>query len=306
MPVDDLESRKSLSFLQAEGAEPLPTQLERSAMPRSLRAKLWRLVYSWIEAYTCKGTQDRRYHTLSRNGYSYNDIWGEIEEILRDEYVEHSHGFMHNFSNDAPIVIKRLEPIFSKGSYLQIYSFLQYVLRHKKCPEWFAAGVDAILIEERSAFRIVENNTFVPVATEEEHRALTEALGQTKTDEFIGSHTHLRNAAQALTNGQFPDSVRESIHAVEAIARTLEPSAELSKALNKLEKSSNLHAAMKKGFAALYGYTSDENGIRHPLLDKGDANVDEADAVFMIGACASFVSYLISKKRSAGIASDTE
>jgi hypothetical protein len=35
----------------------------------------------------------------------------------------------------------------------------------------------------------------------------------------------------------------------------------------------------------LYGYTSDQKGIRHPLLDDGTADVDEADAMFMIGAC---------------------
>jgi hypothetical protein len=30
--------------------------------------------------------------------------------------------------------------------------------------------------------------------------------------------------------------------------------------------------------------------------------VDEADALFMLGACASFVSYLISKAAAAGVA----
>jgi hypothetical protein len=45
--------------------------------------------------------------------------------------------------------------------------------------------------------------------------------------------------------------------------------------------------------------TSDEKGIRHPLLDDGTAKVDETDALFMLGACAAFVSYLINKARSA-------
>jgi hypothetical protein len=49
------------------------------------------------------------------------------------------------------------------------------------------------------------------------------------------------------------------------------------------------------------GYTSDENGIRHALLDDGTAKVDETDALFMIGACAAFVSYLLSKAHAAGL-----
>jgi hypothetical protein len=81
----------------------------------------------------------------------------------------------------------------------------------------------------------------------------------------------------------------------------LEPSAALSSAFGRLEKSAKIHKALKHGFGNLYGYTSDENGIRHPLLDDGTAKVDETDALFMIGACAAFVSYLINKARSAGI-----
>jgi hypothetical protein len=55
------------------------------------------------------------------------------------------------------------------------------------------------------------------------------------------------------------------------------------------------------GFGSLYGFTSDEDGIRHPLLDSVAAQVDETDALFMIGACAAFVSYLINKASTAGL-----
>jgi hypothetical protein len=101
--------------------------------------------------------------------------------------------------------------------------------------------------------------------------------------------------------GNFADSVRESVHAVESVSRAIEPTAELSKALAELEKTASIHPALKKGFSAIYGYTSDEKGIRHPLIDSGEAAVDETDALFMIGACSSFVSYLIGKGRKAGL-----
>jgi hypothetical protein len=41
----------------------------------------------------------------------------------------------------------------------------------------------------------------------------------------------------------------------------------------------------------LYGFASDEHGVRHPLLDKGDASVTEEDAMFMLGTCASLVTF---------------
>jgi hypothetical protein len=76
---------------------------------------------------------------------------------------------------------------------------------------------------------------------------------------------------------------------------SLEPCGALNGALARLENPAKIHPALKRGFGNLYGYTSDESGIRHALLDDGTANVDEADALFMIGACAAFVSYLINK-----------
>jgi hypothetical protein len=95
--------------------------------------------------------------------------------------------------------------------------------------------------------------------------------------------------------------VRDSIHAVEAVCRTLDPSADLSKALARLEQKISIHPAMRQGFKSLYAYTSDQGGIRHALLEGGEAKVDEADALFMIGACAAFVSYLLNKARTNGL-----
>ena len=51
----------------------------------------------------------------------------------------------------------------------------------------------------------------------------------------------------------------------------------------------------------IYGYSNAEKGIRHPMLDESSAKVDEIDAQFMFGACASFISYLIAKARKAKI-----
>jgi hypothetical protein len=44
-------------------------------------------------------------------------------------------------------------------------------------------------------------------------------------------------------------------------------------------------------------YTSDEEGVRHALVFGDEAQVDEADALFMLGACASFVSYLLARSQ---------
>lgn len=63
------------------------------------------------------------------------------------------------------------------------------------------------------------------------------------------------------------------------------------------ERAGGLHLALKRAFSKLYGYTSDEQGIRHALIDNPQANVGQDEAVFMFGACASFSSYLARKHR---------
>jgi hypothetical protein len=66
-------------------------------------------------------------------------------------------------------------------------------------------------------------------------------------------------------------------------------------ALKVLEAKWKIHPALMDAFSKLYGYTSAEQGIRHPLVDDQNASVDEADALFMFGACSAFVTYLIEK-----------
>ncbi|MGN8107420.1 hypothetical protein ACTJLB_05440 [Paraburkholderia sp. 22098] len=66
--------------------------------------------------------------------------------------------------------------------------------------------------------------------------------------------------------------------------------AELGEALGALEKTGKLHGALRKGYTALYGYTSDANGIRHALMDEQNLTSDEAK--YFLIACTGFVNYL--------------
>ena len=83
-----------------------------------------------------------------------------------------------------------------------------------------------------------------------------------------GSAAHLRKAAECINGQDWAEGVRESINAVESVARQLDPKAstKLGPALKSLERSGTLHPALKEAFTKLYGYTSDEQGIRHALL----------------------------------------
>ena len=99
---------------------------------------------------------------------------------------------------------------------------------------------------------------------------------------------------------RYSDSIVDSIHAVESVARIIDPKSSqiLGPALTSLASAGVIkHPALKEAFSKLYGYTSDEQGIRHPLLDKDAPAVGLDEAMLMFGACASFAAYLVSKHR---------
>jgi hypothetical protein len=220
--------------------------------------------------------------------------------VLEDAHIYFHHRPVDEFRTEFEDVRQDLKEIFLSGDYLQIYGWLQHVLRLEPSQS-FADDLDQLLQACRSPYRVVGDDVLVPVGSDSDVRTIETAFDNLNANGLLGAREHLKSASSELSAGKFADSVRESIRAVESVVRVLEPHGDFSKALVKLEAKTSIHGALKKGFLAIYGFTSDEQGIRHALLDKDAADVDEADALFMIGACSAFVSYLINKARLAGL-----
>jgi hypothetical protein len=285
--MDPLEHRKKLSFEEAEGLKPVPSQLKRGEISQKFRAVLWAELHSELER-----------HRIPASGGSYlNDPW---EIILKDAHVHRDNGAVDDFPRHYADIVHELKLKIMGGGWWEVLGFLEFVLKHPSCPDDIAARLDSIMAYCHLGYRVFDHVVICPITTDAERESIEKAFADLTNAKFHGARAHLRKAAEQLMAGHYPDSIRESIHAVEATARTVEPSGALSSALGKLEGKAKIHPAMKRGFVSLYGYTSDEKGIRHPLLDDGDANADETDALFMIGACAAFVSYLINKARRSG------
>ena len=171
-------------------------------------------------------------------------------------------------------------------------------MRRPNCPPEFTQSVARVFEQSRLAYVIDTNSpvTIYPAATEEEGKAVLGATAELSNAGLTGAVSHMRQASENIGQGDYAGAVRESIHAVESAARHFEPYARtLDPALKSLERAGGLHPALKQAFSKLYGYTSDEQGIRHALIDNPRANVGLDEAVFMLGACASFSSYLARK-----------
>lgn len=285
---DPYAERKKLSFEEAEGVEPLPAQLKLKEVSPQLRAALWRVVHDSLR-------EARRWVDYAPAA-TLESPW---QNILRDMYTYRYHRM--TFTNDADALIAEVQNVFERGDYVALFGWLQWVLRRRDCPVMFSEKIDYALQFGHAAYRVLDRRTIVPMGSETELKTIKQAFADLAATEFHGARAHLHAAATELTEGHNADCIRESIHSVESVVRVLEPKGGFAKALSMLDAKIKIHEAMKLGFTKLYGFTSDEHGIRHPLLEGSAATVDETDALFMLGACAAFVSYLINKARAAGL-----
>ncbi len=181
-------------------------------------------------------------------------------------------------------------------------------MRHPACPLEFTIEINEIF-RYQLAYRIDLTSipTIVPAATEQEGNALIGAIQDLDGAGLGGAATHLRQAGERIRDQDWAGSVRASIDAVESVATQVVSSDAdtLGQALALLERQEGLHGALKSGFSSIYGYTSNEPGIRHALLDD-ESKVTQDEAIFMIGACAAFSSYLWRKFGSQDAVSRTE
>lgn len=263
----------TLRFSQRMGIRPLPEGLKPDAMPDSLRSSLWNEFLSWKSRQPeqrllnsiWRDFWKRPIDTIPVAGYtspSYHKAWAEVRDY------------------------------FFGTAWHEVYDLLDFLIGAAYQGEQLGRAVDRVLAQELAAYRVVAGQ-IVPVTSQQEVDALDEALSD--RDIFAPASEHLATALAHLSNRQNPDyrnSIKESISAVEAIAKIVsgKDKAGLDDALATLEKAGKLHAALRKGYAALYGYTSDANGIRHALLD--ESNLSAADAKYFLLACSAFVNYL--------------
>lgn len=281
MSNDEFERRRSISFEEAEGRVNLPTQFDKKQITPQMRAYFWAILYEEIEN-------------------NRNKINGEINSrwrnIIKSIYLFHFYGMIDEFRFNQ--TLESIKGVLQKGDYVQFYAIIQYMLRMQSISQDLKLKFARILEKTRSTYRVVEE-TLVPFGSEGEIIALEAAVKNTKSAGLNGARAHMIAAIHELSEGNWANSARESMHSVESAVRQIKGTDSLAGALDKLLSSNHIHPQMNRGFKALYNYTSDENGIRHPILDDGDAKVTEADAMFMLGACASFVSYLVTSARKA-------
>lgn len=142
----DVVDRDRLTFEQAEGAMPLRSPLGPGEISPELRALLWALVHDEIERSTApaSGRLMEPWHT-----------------ILADEFVLHRHGMIDDLPSLWADYRPALKRLFSDGDYVEIFGFLEWVLRDRQTPRALAGKIDWVLRHAHAAYRVADGRTIV-------------------------------------------------------------------------------------------------------------------------------------------------
>lgn len=192
-----------------------------------------------------------------------------------------------------PYHIDQLKQEFYQLEWSKVYDFLEFLIsidNHEVYKNSFVSAINQIFIDERAQYKIIDGMV-TPLISEEEASEVEKAI----ESEYSGVSNHIKKALELYHKrpiADYQNSIKESISAIEALARIVlnKPNATLGAVTEQL----NLHPAFQKAIKELYGWTSDEGGIRHSVNDK-ELKIDEKEARYMLVQCSALVNYIISK-----------
>ena len=280
-------------FSQRIGITPTEKLVQHESMDDALRNSLWSLLSSF---YWSRFDQPKyiKYEN-GRHDYTLRSNLSDIFIAFWINYLKEPSDTIPTYFYEPGGSLLYLREYYFEAKWYQIYDFIELVSQTGPIDSnsEFIEGCNDFLEKENSAYRFVNGN-IAEISSEEEIESVESAIRDTSP--YGGSKDHLVQALSHLKSRENPDyrnSIKESISAVEALCREIDggDQAKLGAALAALEKKGVLHPALKKAFSALYGYTSDADGIRHALLE--DSNLTSEDARFMLVSCSAFINYVI-------------
>ena len=129
---------------------------------------------------------------------------------------------------------------------------------------------NGILALNRVGYRIGPEDLITTITDEVELQSIDDAANGAQG----AAREHMRRAVKLFADRdipQFAKSISESILAAEGAAKELaasKPSAALGDAVDELRRKGVVHPALAEGWKKLYGYTSQDGGIRHAMSEE--------------------------------------
>lgn len=277
-------------FSERYGHKPVRQQLQHDQMDRLLRVRIWDFIFSLVEQWADVNTRTRSALPIAR-------VWVHHYEEPIDKLPDYSSE-----------VIRRMRESVFNDEFHQVYDLCEFFAGEIADRDGDAVykGFNEVFERNLAPYRFVDGR-ILRVDAETDVTAIESALED--SEGIPGVHHHLDSALTLLADRDSPhysNSIKESISAVESCAKliTKQKKATLGEALKALKGAGvEVPGSLENGWSALYGYTSNAQGIRHAALDK--PNITQAEAKYWLVTCSAFVSLLLAHASTVGLLEKT-
>lgn len=273
------------NFSNRMGLAPI-APIQKDSINEALRNGAWTIVYDFLRMdieYSLTGYEQLKWRQES--AIIITKTWTDFFKLASDS-------ISWNPDTDIAYLKKR----FYALNWHEFYDFIEFFCQHVKDfnRNKIIRDFNRIFERENSAYTFV-NQIIIEKISENEITAVESTQNLPELP-----FKHIKNSSKLLFDRNNPDyrnSVKESISSLESFMRLLTNSDNaLGDILKKHDFSMfNIHPALKaaiKDFMnKLYGYSSDQSGVRHSLKEKHiDTTKEEAWLILVV--CSAIMNYL--------------
>lgn len=297
----DKNERKSMikvrgGFSDKTGINPCNTQMQITEFDKRTRTFISNKLYDFLQI-TFNNECETRNIKYGPSDQNLPNIF--CKNLMQNVFADSNH-LPLGYHYDWERFYSRIEAVLMDAPYNEVLDLLGYIcnwliLSTNNCFDVFQKWFNELFQNEYVGYRFISGE-IVPITDKSEVKEIEQACHTP----FEGARTQLQKALCFLSDREHPDyknCVKESISAVESVCKVISGNekATLKDALNGLiSNGMNIHGSLKSAILALYGYASDEGGIRHAERE-AESIVTFEEAKFMMVTCSAIVNYLVAE-----------
>lgn len=270
--MEGRELRRGMFFSERYGYKKINESLNYQNISPELKNRIWNLFYNIYSNFEYK---------ISLNFLKV--VWGNFFKFRNSQINKLSH-----YSS-----LSDIEKVFFNLNWYEVYDFVEFVYNETDVKKMWGIGINKILEEERAPYRLIKGH-IVALTNKEEINEIEKALEE--NDKLTQARRHIEKALILFsdrTNPDYENSIKEAISAIETLSKKI--LRDEKGTLGELIKKTDLHPALKDGINKIYGWTSDEGGLRHGNKPEQKNKDLENESRFMLIFCSALFNYLVSK-----------
>lgn len=268
-------------FSERKGLHPIERPFQLGSIDRQTRNQLWSILYIRIFS---------KYH----QEYPYSPVDStavKVEKYTRALWTWYFKNTVDSLP-DPVICIEKIKQLILESEYNEVLDMVEYIVKTSDdtTSDYLRTDINDLFKNESCGYRFIKDEV-VEITSDLEINEIETAAATS-----FAYSIHISRALELLSDKKAPDyrnSIKESISAVEAICRETcgREKSTLGDALKLLKSEIALNSVFQSAMSKVYGFVSDDGGIRHSLLESSSM-VTYSDAKYFLIMCSAFVNYI--------------